>query len=79
MTKMKLMIHAEDGSFPHLSEHLLRKYFNPKDETIQDHLILGVAVKDTCIQPIYTAKESKQKRKRQEREKDSSKTYWIYI
>ena len=74
MTKIKLMIHAEDGSFPHLSEYLLRTYFNPKDETIKDHLILGIAVKDTCIQPIYTAKESKKKRKRQESDGEEKKT-----
>ena len=36
-----------------------------------DHI--GIAVKDTCIQPIYTVKESKKKRKRQESDGEEKK------
>ena len=63
--KMKLLIHAEDGSFPFLTEYLLQTYFNPKDEMVKDHLILGIAVKDTCVVPVYKEKENRNlKRKR---------------
>ena len=64
-------MHAEDGSFPYLTEYLLRKYFNPDDEIVKDHLILGIAIKDTCVQPVYTEKENtKLKRKRSDGDSD---------
>ena len=69
--KFKFLMHAEDGSFPYLTEYLLRKYFNPDDEIVKDHLILGIAIKDTCVQPVYTEKENtKLKRKRSDGDSD---------
>jgi len=70
--KFKFLMHAEDGSFPYLTEYLLRKYFNPDDEIVKDHLILGIAIKDTCVQPVYTEKENtKLKRKRSDGDSDA--------
>jgi tRNA-guanine family transglycosylase len=74
-TKFKFLLHAEDGSFPYLSEYLLQNYFNPEDEIVKNHLILGIAIKDTCIQPVYQDKENKKlklKRKRKKSEEGDS-------
>eukprot|EP00554_Chaetoceros_debilis_P014811 CAMPEP_0194118026 /NCGR_PEP_ID=MMETSP0150-20130528/33826_1 /TAXON_ID=122233 /ORGANISM="Chaetoceros debilis, Strain MM31A-1" /LENGTH=426 /DNA_ID=CAMNT_0038809259 /DNA_START=133 /DNA_END=1413 /DNA_ORIENTATION=- len=73
--KLELLLHAEDGSFPFLSEHLLKTYFNPQDEVIRNHLVLGIAVKDTCVVPSYKPKERKNpKRKRLSTEEDKTPT-----
>lgn len=50
---IRILIHGEDGLFPFLSPRILMKYFPPNDTTIQNHVILGVAVKETCIVPVY--------------------------
>lgn len=73
--KFKFLMHAEDGSFPYLTEYLLRKYFNPDDVIVKDHLILGIAIKDTCVQPLYTEKENtKLKRKRSAGDSDAKES-----
>ena len=64
-SNFQFLVHAEDGSFPFLTEYLLRKYFNPKDEIVKNHLVVGIAVKDTCVVPVYKEKQNKKlKRKR---------------
>lgn len=52
-TKIKLLLHAEDGTIPFLTPYLLKNYFSPDSECIQDHLVVGVAIKDTCIAPVF--------------------------
>jgi len=71
---IRILIHGEDGLFPFLSPHILMKYFPPNDTLIQNHVILGVAVKDTCIVPVYpdatdlsVPKQSKKRKIRDER------------
>ena len=71
--KFKFLLHAEDGSFPYLTEYLLRKYFNPEDEMVKNHLIVGIAIKDTCIQPVYQEKENKKLKRKRSDEGDSDK------
>mmetsp|Transcript_13404 Transcript_13404/g.22823 ORF Transcript_13404/g.22823 Transcript_13404/m.22823 type:complete len:449 (-) Transcript_13404:82-1428(-) len=44
-----LLLHTVDGSIPFLTPQLLKTYF----PSPQPHLILGVAVRDTCIVPVY--------------------------
>jgi tRNA-guanine family transglycosylase len=65
-TNVRLLLHTEDGSFPYLSDYLLKNYFNPKDDLVKDHLTLGIAVKDTCVVPTYPTevKDKCLKRKR---------------
>ena len=56
-TKLKLILHTQDGSIPYLSPHLLQSYFSPETNLlVQNHLILGVAVKDTSIVPTFAGK-----------------------
>lgn len=50
---LKVLIHCEDGALPFLSPYLLQRYFSPEDPLVKKHLILGVAVKDTCVVPQY--------------------------
>jgi tRNA-guanine family transglycosylase len=72
---IKLLLHAEDGSFPYLSDHLLETYFNPEDDLVKDHLTIGIAVKDTCVIPLYNpdtkVKVLKRKRSAVDEEKES--------
>jgi len=50
---IRILLHGEDGLFPFLSPHLLTKYFPPTDALVENHVILGIAVKETCIVPLY--------------------------
>jgi tRNA-guanine family transglycosylase len=64
-SNIEFLLHAEDGSFPYLTEYLIRSYFNPSDDLVKNHLIVGIAVKDTCVAAEYKKKESRKlKRKR---------------
>ncbi len=64
-SNFQFLVHAEDGSFPCLTEYLLKTYFNPGDEIVKNHLLIGVAVKDTCVVPVYKEKQGRNlKRKR---------------
>ena len=73
--RVRLLIHAQDGSIPYLTPQLLDLLFSPsqgggesgsgdgeasdKSDNDEDwkwrraHLLLGVAVKDTCIVPMF--------------------------
>lgn len=66
MDRIKLMIPAQDGCFPYLSNFLLKEYFNPEEDRIQNNVILGIAVKDSCIVATYGEKAKHKKRKRTE-------------
>mmetsp|Transcript_4104 Transcript_4104/g.4730 ORF Transcript_4104/g.4730 Transcript_4104/m.4730 type:complete len:529 (-) Transcript_4104:149-1735(-) len=64
--KIKFLLHAEDGSIPFLTPYLLKKYFSPDNGLIANHLMVGVAVKDTCVIPVYNKKKRKSKEEKQE-------------
>jgi len=54
---VRLMIHGKDGSFPFLTPYILRKYFSPDENSlVKLHLILGIAINDCCVTPIYSDK-----------------------
>ncbi|KAL7494320.1 hypothetical protein ACHAWT_003049 [Skeletonema menzelii] len=72
--RFRLLVHGQDGSIPYLTPELLRLMFFPEEtadnESLEDgelnreHIILGLAVKDTCISPDYQhTLSSKKKRK----------------
>ncbi len=61
--KMKIILQCENGSFPYLTPFLVNKYFPSKE--YKDHLVLGMAVRDTCVVPMFrdsNAKKSKKKK-----------------
>lgn len=72
--RFRLLVHGQDGSIPYLTPELLRLMFFPEEtadnqlcedgKLYREHIILGVAVKDTCITPDYQETLlSKKKRK----------------
>lgn len=67
------MIPAKDGCFPYLTDFLLKKYFNPEEDRIKNNLVLGIAVKDTCIVATYGEKTKHKKRKRSEAKKENER------
>ena len=60
---LRLLLHCVDGVVPYLTPHLLEKYFPA--HRFGNVLSLGLAVRDTCIAPIYTeqAKDKEHSRK----------------
>ena len=69
----KFLVHAEDGSFPFLTNYLLQTYFNPKDDLVQKHLVVGIAVNDTCVVPLYKDKTNKNNRKLKRKRSNDNK------
>ncbi len=72
--RFRLLVHGRDGSIPYLTPELLRLMFVPEEtadnqlwedgKLHREHVILGLAVKDTCITPDYQETLlSKKKRK----------------
>ncbi|KAL9182402.1 hypothetical protein ACHAXT_013054 [Thalassiosira profunda] len=76
--RFRLLLHGRDGAVPYLTPELLRLFFCPEEgssdggegeggddwEWRRRHFILGVAVKDTCVTPLYREKPPpKRKRK----------------
>lgn len=61
--RFRLLVHGQDGSIPYLTPELLRLMFSPEEtadnqlcedgKLHREHIILGLAVKDTCITPDY--------------------------
>ncbi|KAL7469399.1 hypothetical protein ACHAXS_009650 [Conticribra weissflogii] len=66
--KFSLLIHGHDGNIPYLTPELIRQMFqrSKEDKTedcdqttggshvpLEEFLILGVALKDTCVTPVY--------------------------
>jgi hypothetical protein len=51
---IQLLLHAPDGVIPYLTPLLLQKHFSPP----QPHLLLAVAVQDTCLTPRYATPEA---------------------
>ncbi|KAL3803837.1 hypothetical protein HJC23_003999 [Cyclotella cryptica] len=72
----RLLLHSRDGCIPHLTPRLIRLIFSQDDEDsskeewqwYRSHVILGVAVKDTCVTPLYS-----NKRKREDSKSDGMK------
>jgi Queuine tRNA-ribosyltransferase len=48
---VRLLLHTEDGVVPFLTPALLKQAF-PVD-SVRDVLLLGLAVRDTCVVPVY--------------------------
>eukprot|EP00956_Cyclotella_meneghiniana_P044286 scaffold311246_cov96-Cyclotella_meneghiniana.AAC.3 len=84
MPPFRLLLHSRDGCIPHLTPRLVDQIFRQDDESrrYRDHVVLGIAVRDTCIAPVYSNKrnrdddrlmyESKKRRTCEPRKKDSS-------
>jgi queuine tRNA-ribosyltransferase subunit QTRTD1 len=62
-TKTKLILHCENGSPPYLTPALLASCFPSTSRAVQDHLIFGIAVRDSCVTPVYEPKGRKSKKK----------------
>ena len=74
--RFRLLVHGQDGSIPYLTPELLRLIFYPETEETNDqkivedgklhreHMILGLAVKDTCITPDYQETKTRKKKRK---------------
>ena len=63
--KVKLILHCENGSPPYLTPALLATCFPFTSRAVQDHLVFGIAVRDSCVTPVYEPKEKKSKKTKQ--------------
>ena len=63
--KAKLILHCENGSPPYLTPALLATCFPSTSRAVQDHLVFGIAVRDSCVTPVYEPKEKKSKKSKQ--------------
>ena len=63
--KVKLILHCENGSPPYLTPALLATCFPPTSLAVRDHLVFGIAVRDSCVTPVYEPKEKKSKKTKQ--------------
>ena len=57
----RLLLHCVDGCFPFLTPYMLTKCFPPENELVSETLVLGLAVRDTCVVPYYNGKKKKRK------------------
>ncbi|KAL7456319.1 hypothetical protein ACHAWC_007832 [Mediolabrus comicus] len=70
--RFRLLVHGQDGTIPYLTPELIRLMFFPNEDDHQvddaklhrEHIILGLAVKDTCITPNYQDKASKKTKRK---------------
>ena len=60
--KVKLILHCENGSPPYLTPSLLATCFPSTSRAVADHLVFGIAIRDTCVTPVYKPKEKKAKK-----------------
>lgn len=51
--KLRLLLHAIDGCVPYMTPSTLEKYFPSSD----DNLWIGLAVRDTCVMPVFQVKK----------------------
>jgi len=51
---IRLLLHTSDGIIPYLTPLLLQKYLPAP----QNHLVVGIAVRDTCSKPTFPSPES---------------------
>jgi Queuine tRNA-ribosyltransferase len=77
---VRLLLHTEDGAVPFLTPALLRQAF-PAASVIADVLMLGLAVRDTSVVPVYypeaaaaATRARKSKKSRRENDKVSAAT-----
>jgi hypothetical protein len=61
-SSLRLLLHCVDGTVPYMTPHLLEKYFPA--HRFGNVLSLGLAVRDTCIAPMYTEAKGNEKRVR---------------
>ena len=59
---IKIIVQCENGSFPYLTPFLVNKYFPSND--YKDYMMLGMAVKDTCVVPMYRDSNNNHNNKR---------------
>lgn len=77
-SRIQLLIHCVDGCVPYLNPHQLEQHFPPSDTD----LWLGLAVRDSCVIPIFNksssisdkteGEEKKKKRKNQKKKQQQS-------
>lgn len=63
--KVKLILHCENGSPPYLTPALLATCLPSTSRAVQDHLVFGIAVRDSCVTPVYEPKKKKSKKTKQ--------------
>ena len=51
VSSVRLLLHAIDGAFPYLTPSLCRRCFPA--EQVGDVLAIGIAVRDTCLVPVF--------------------------
>ena len=68
--KVKLILHCENGSPPYLTPALLATCFPSTSLAVRDHLVFGIAVRDSCVTPVY---EPKLKKPKKSKEKNGNK------
>jgi len=51
---LRLLVHAVDGCVPFLTPDALERHFPPSDD-----LWIGMAVRDTCVMPVFTESKGK--------------------
>lgn len=66
--KLRLLLHAMDGCVPYMSPSTLEKYFPASD----DNLWIGLAVRDTCVMPVFEEKKNKRKKNKNKKHVDTS-------
>jgi hypothetical protein len=78
-SKIQLLLHCVDGCVPYLNPHQLEQHFPPSETD----LWLGLAVRDSCVTPIFNSssisdktdgeeKKSKRKNKKKKQQSDDS-------
>ena len=73
-TRVRLLLHAVDGTIPYMTPSLLRKYVPPSDD-----LWIGIAVRDSCVVPVYKTENKNNKKKKNNtkpQQQDVSSSSW---
>jgi len=58
---VKVMLQCPDGTFPFLTPSMLKKCFPAED--VSDVMVLGLAVRDVCVAPVFDESSNSRKRK----------------
>ena len=73
--EFRLLLHGQDGAIPYLTPELMRLVFGPDGDNgwqwRREHIVLGVAAKDTAVKAVYrdaSSTPSKKKRKKEARD-----------
>ncbi|CAJ1911623.1 unnamed protein product [Cylindrotheca closterium] len=68
--KLRLLLHGIDGCVPYMTPSTLEKYFPASD----DNLWIGLAVRDTCVMPVFQEKKKVHKKNKNRNLETSSST-----